>query len=84
MFACPTLRRSFFRGSSVLEAGSPTESVRDFLMQKRSSLTHTPDVVRVLQKLEAQHAGAADVHEFQKVNGVDPIGYIHEWAKVRH
>merc|ERR1719237_2004362 len=55
------------RGSSVLEAGSPTESVRDFLMQKRSSLTHTPDVVRVLQKLEAQHAGAADVHEFQKV-----------------
>merc|ERR1719237_169730 len=55
------------RGSSVLEAGSPTESVRDFLMQKRSSLTHTPDVVRVLQKLEAQHAGAGDVHEFQKV-----------------
>lgn len=53
-------------------------------MQKRSSLTHTPDVVRVLQKLEAQHAGATDVHEFQKVNGADPIGYIHEWAKVRH
>ena len=82
MLACPTLRQPFFRGSSVLEAGSPTESVRDFLMQKRSSLTHTN--VRVLQKLEAQHAGAADVHEFQKVNGGDPIGYIHEWAKVRH
>ena len=62
---------SFSRGSSVLEAGSPTESVRDFLMQKRSSWTHTPDVVRVLQKLEAQHAGAGDVHEFQKVNGAD-------------
>ena len=80
MLACPSLRQPLFRGSSVLEAGSPTESVRDFLMQKRSSLTHNSKI----GKLEAQHAGAADVHEFQKVNGGDPIGYIHEWAKVRH
>ena len=62
-----------------MESSSPTESVREFLLQKRSSLTYTPDVkmipghklhcqVRVLQKLE-QQAGAGGVHEFQKVNG---------------
>merc|ERR1712106_1074933 len=30
--------------------GSPTESVRDILIQKRVSLTHTPDIVRVFDK----------------------------------
>jgi len=45
--------------------GSPTESVRDILIQKRVSLTHTPDIVRVFDK-EFQQA-SRDVHEFQKV-----------------
>ena len=35
-------------------------------MQKRSSLTHTPDVVRMLQKLEQQQV--SETHEFQKVS----------------
>ena len=38
-------------------------SVRDILLQKRVSLTHTPDIVRVFQK-ETQ---AQEQHEFQKV-----------------
>jgi len=45
--------------------GSPTESVRDILIQKRVSLTHTPDIVRVFDK-EFQQA-SRDMHEFQKV-----------------
>jgi len=45
--------------------GSPSESVRDILIQKRVSLTHTPDIVRVFDK-EFQQA-SRDVHEFQKV-----------------
>ena len=32
----------------MIESSSPTESVREFLLQKRSSLTHTPDVVRIV------------------------------------
>merc|ERR1712106_1092766 len=45
--------------------GSPTESVRDILIQKRVSLTHTPDIVRVFDK-DFQQA-SRDMHEFQKV-----------------
>merc|ERR1719394_2353283 len=42
---------------------SPTESVRDLLIQKRVSLTHTPDIVRVFQK----DVQSQEQHEFQKV-----------------
>jgi len=45
--------------------GSPTESVRDILIQKRVSLTHTPDIVRVFDKDFQQTS--KDIHEFQKV-----------------
>ena len=45
--------------------GSPTESVRDILIQKRVSLTHTPDIVRVFDKDFQQTS--RDMHEFQKV-----------------
>merc|ERR1711892_862849 len=45
--------------------GGPTESVRDILIQKRVSLTHTPDIVRVFDK-DFQQA-SRDMHEFQKV-----------------
>ena len=41
-------------------------SLRDILLQKRVSLTHTPDIVRVFQK-ETQ---AQEQHEFQKVKDI--------------
>ena len=42
-------------------------SLRDILLQKRVSLSHTPDIVRVFQK-ETQ---AQEQHEFQKVRNLD-------------
>merc|ERR1712212_839278 len=42
------------------------KSSREILLEKRCSLTHTPDIGRVLDK-DAAKAGAKEVHEFQKV-----------------
>merc|ERR1711971_338205 len=42
------------------------KSSREILLEKRCSLTHTPDIGRVLDK-EAAKASAKEVHEFQKV-----------------
>ena len=39
------------------------ECNRDILIQKRVSLSHTPDIVRVFQKCQQQQ----EQHEFQKV-----------------
>ena len=43
---------------------SPSGSARDILIQKRVSLSHTPDIVRVFQKESLQQ----EQHEFQRVN----------------
>merc|ERR1712192_175145 len=42
------------------------KSSREILLEKRCSLTHTPDIGRVLDK-EAAKASAKEGHEFQKV-----------------
>merc|ERR1712192_128797 len=42
------------------------KSSREILLEKRCSLTHTPDIGRVLDK-EAAKASGKEVHEFQKV-----------------
>merc|ERR1719295_760412 len=41
------------------------KSSREILLEKRCSLTHTPDISRVLDKEAAKASG--EVHEFQKV-----------------
>merc|ERR1712198_75362 len=41
------------------------KSSREILLEKRCSLTHTPDIGRVLDKEAAKASG--EVHEFQKV-----------------
>merc|ERR1712037_1000704 len=41
------------------------KSSREILLEKRCSLTHTPDIARVLDKEAAKVHG--EVHEFQKV-----------------
>merc|ERR1712106_272957 len=56
--------------------GSPTESVRDILIQKRVSLTHTPDIVRVFDKDFQQTS--RDMHEFQKVK--NELKHVEEQA----
>merc|ERR1719510_409983 len=43
---------------------SPTDSVRELLLQKRVSLTHTPDIIRVLER-EQQVSRLQGQHEFQ-------------------
>lgn len=52
------------RSSLGLSPISPTESARDLLLQKRVSLTHTPDIVRVFER-DCQTS--EQIHEFQKV-----------------
>merc|ERR1712130_748906 len=42
------------------------KSAREILLEKKCSLTHTPDIDRVLDK-EAAKASSGEVHEFQKV-----------------
>jgi len=42
------------------------ETVRELLLQKRVSLTHTPDIIRVLER-EQQVSRLQGQHEFQKV-----------------
>merc|ERR1712212_1312912 len=51
---------------SMIEELDSEKSSREILLEKRCSLTHTPDIGRVLDK-EAAKASAKEVHEFQKV-----------------
>merc|ERR1712212_1161635 len=50
----------------MMEEQESEKSSREILLEKRCSLTHTPDIGRVLDK-EAAKANAKEVHEFQKV-----------------
>lgn len=43
------------------------KSSREILLEKRSSLSHTPDIVRVFEKEAAKTS--EEIHEFQKVKG---------------
>jgi hypothetical protein len=44
---------------------SPPLAFREFLIHKRTSLSHTPDIMRVFEKEVLRHEGG--IHEFQKV-----------------
>merc|ERR1711990_325747 len=50
----------------MIEELDSEKSSREILLEKRCSLTLTPDIGRVLDK-EAAKASAKEVHEFQKV-----------------
>ena len=45
---------------------SPTDSARELLLQKRVSLTHTPDIIRVFDR-DINTSRQQEQHEFQKV-----------------
>jgi len=50
----------------LIEEQESEKSSREILLEKRCSLSHTPDIGRVLDK-EAAKASVKEVHEFQKV-----------------